>query len=382
MRLLFALLFLNFSCLHLSGQHLELRKDMMESILFIHNVDNSYLQETSSIGVGTDYYCNIGSETCEELKTILHDLIDDHTVVTYSSLWTHYQVTDDHLNDSGTETIVWDMYSDNPTGSENEFTFVTEQCGNYQSEGDCYNREHSFPKSWWGGSSSVPQYTDIFVVVPSDGWVNGLRSNFPYGEILPGTTPQTTNNGTALGTSAVSIPGYTGSVFEPIDAYKGDLARGYFYLATRYQDVISSWQNNSNEANAVLDGSTYLVFEQWMIDMLISWHNLDPVDSKELDRNDAIYAIQGNRNPFIDHPEYVNLIWGNCNGPVCTPIITMNNTIPSGLYHADQSVFSDGNVVSPTIVDFKAGLEIVLNSGFEVNLGAEFTAIIEDCTAP
>ncbi len=284
---------------------------------------------TTSSG-GTNYYDGIESEICADLKTALHNLINGHTEVSYASLWTHYQTTDDRLNDSGTATIVWDMYSDNPGGSENEFTFITDQCGTYQGEGDCYNREHTFPRSWWGGSTSVPQYTDIFTVIPADGSVNGTRSNNPYGEVQSGTETTITNNGSALGSSSISIPGYNGSVFEPIDAYKGDLARGYFYMATRYEDVIASWETNSSEVDAVLDGTSYPVFEPWLIDMLISWHNADPVDQKELDRNEAIYGIQGNRNPFIDHPEYVALIWSNCGTGGDTQAPTTPSSLAAG----------------------------------------------------
>ena len=262
----------------------------------------------------SNYYASIGSETCENLKTALFNLIDGHTSVSYGSLWTHYQTTDDHLNDAGNEVIVWDMYSDNPSGAENEFTFVSEQCGTYQSEGDCYNREHTFPKSWWGGTTSPPQYTDIFTVVPADGWINGIRSNNPYGEVQSGTETQITANGCRLGSSSTNIPGYSGSVFEPRDDYKGDLARGYFYMATRYQNVIATWENSTTESSVVLDGTSYTVFEPWMVNLLTVWHNNDPVDQKEIDRNEAIYAIQGNRNPYIDHPEYVAAIWSGCDG--------------------------------------------------------------------
>ncbi len=277
-------------------------------------------------GGNSNYYAGIGNETCATLKTNLHNLIDNHTSVSYGSLWTHYQTTDDHINDNGNEVIVWDMYSDNPIGSENEFTFVAEQCGTYQGEGDCYNREHSFPKSWWGGSTSPPQYTDIFTVVPVDGWINGIRSNNPYGEVQSGTETHIMNNGTSLGSSSITIPGYSGSVFEPIDSYKGDLARGYFYMATRYEDVIAGWETNTTEADAVLDGTSDVVFEPWFLNMIINWHNNDPVDQKEIDRNESIYAIQGNRNPFIDHPEYVDLVWNNCSGGD-----TQAPTIPTNL---------------------------------------------------
>jgi len=301
--------------------------------------------------ITTDYYDGIGSETCEELKTALHDLIDDHTAVTYSSLWTYFQTTDNHLNDSGTEVIVWDMYSDNPAGSENEFTFVTEQCGNYQEEGDCYNREHTFPKSWWGGSTSQPQYTDLYVVVPSDGWVNGLRGNKPYGEVIDGTETHTTNNGSKVGTSMVSVPGYSGTVFEPRDEYKGDFARGYFYMATRYEDVIAGWENNNSESSAVLDGSSYLVFEPWVIELLSDWHEVDPVDQKEIDRNEAIFGIQGNRNPFIDHPGYVDAIWGDCIVDSCILVYTTADDGPGSLRSAIACAAEDD------VITFSADVE-------------------------
>ena len=123
------------------------------------------------------YYNNATGLYGEPLQAALHDIIDDHTVVSYTSLWTHYQTTDVKPNGK-----VWDMYSDIPDGTPPyEFTFITNQCGNYGGEGDCYNREHSWPKSWF--NDVAPMNTDIFHVVPSDGYVNGQRGNYPYGEV-------------------------------------------------------------------------------------------------------------------------------------------------------------------------------------------------------
>lgn len=320
------------------------------------------------------YYSSIGSETCADLKTALFNLIDNHTVVSYGSLWTHYQTTDDHLNDAATEIIVWDMYSDNPVGAENEFTFVAEQCGNFQQEGDCYNREHTFPKSWWGGSTSDPQYTDIFTVVPTDGWVNGLRNNNPYGEVQSGTETHTTNNGSVIGSSSVNIPGYSGSVFEPIDDYKGDLARGYFYMATRYEDEIAGWEVSTTESDAVLDGTSDKVFEPWMLDLLMSWHDNDPVDQKEIDRNEAIFGIQGNRNPFIDHPEYVKEIWNGCSIDSCIYVYTTADSGPGSLRAAiecasanDVITFSP-NLYNSSIILSTDSLEIDKNIRIETEV--------------
>ncbi len=256
------------------------------------------------------YYSVVGNQVCADLKTVLYNLIKDHTTVSYAALWTVYQSTDDRQNDGNNQTILWDMYTDNPIGPETEYTFVSDQCGTYQSEGDCYNREHSFPKSWWGGATNVPMYTDIFTVIPADGWINGVRNNNPYGEVQGGTETQITNNGSRLGSSSIAIPGYSASVFEPIDEYKGDFARGYFYMATRYENLIGGWEGFTTESDAVLNGTSYPAYEPWMVAMLLDWHNNDPVSQKEIDRNETIFGIQANRNPFIDHPEYAGLIWG------------------------------------------------------------------------
>ncbi|OFY71803.1 MAG: hypothetical protein A2265_01200, partial [Bacteroidetes bacterium RIFOXYA12_FULL_33_9] len=168
-------------------------------------------------------------------------------------------------------------------------------CGNYNSENDCYNREHSWPQSWFDESS--PMVSDLFHVYPTDGYVNGKRANYPYGEV---NSPNWTSmNGSKLGTC--SYPGYTGIVFEPIDAYKGDFARTYFYMSTRYYGEDAGWTGSPMVNGAEL--------EPWAMKMMLEWSDADPVSQKEIDRNNAVYGIQNNRNPFIDHPEYAMEIW-------------------------------------------------------------------------
>ena len=240
------------------------------------------------------YYDAASGLTGTSLQQALHDIIDDHTVVSYSSLWTHYQTTDVKPNGK-----VWDMYSHIPDGDQPyEFTFVSNQCGNYGAEGDCYNREHSWPKSWF--NDVAPMNTDIFHVVPSDGYVNGQRGNYPYGEVDSPTW--TSQNGSKKGPN--TYPGYSGTVFEPIDAYKGDFARAYFYMSTRYLNEDSGWPGSPMADGAQL--------EPWAQDMMMEWHTEDPVSQKEIDRNNDIYnSVQFNRNPFVDHPNYVDLIWGD-----------------------------------------------------------------------
>jgi len=242
------------------------------------------------------YYASASGKTGAELKTALFNIIKNHTSISYDQLWTAFQSTDKKPNGK-----VWDMYSDNPGGTPPyEFTFGTDQCGNYSDEGDCYNREHSFPKSWF--YEGTPMYSDLFHLYPTDGRVNERRGNFPYGEVSNPTW--TSLNGSKRGPS--SYTGYSGVVFEPIDEYKGDFARSYFYMVTRYEDKVALWSSD------MLNGTSYPAFSTWAKNLLLEWSAQDPVSQKEIDRNNVVYSqYQHNRNPFIDHPEYAQLIWGN-----------------------------------------------------------------------
>ena len=248
------------------------------------------------------YYAGTQDLTLNELKQALHEIIRDHNRQSYDNLWTLL-----YLTDKKADGKVWDIYSDRPLPSEPPyvFNFYDNQCAvSGQPEGTCYNREHSFPRSWWGGgtSASDTMYTDIFHIHPVDSWVNSHRSNYPYG-VVDG--PATTMNGGKRGANAFSYGGevFEGTVFEPIDEYKGDLARNYFYMLTRYKSRISDWSGNT----PMLSDDD---LAPWAATMLLQWHEQDPVSQKEVDRNNAIYNIQGNRNPFIDQPEFANLIWG------------------------------------------------------------------------
>ena len=268
-------------------------------------IDNFSVSSDSSTDT-SEYYASAADLTGLELKTALYNIIKDHTTKTYSNLWDFMGTNslDVYYENDGT---ILDMYSENPSSSDTyNYTPVTDQCGNYSGEGSCYNREHSFPKSWF--NDEYPMYTDIHHLFATDGYVNGKRSNYPYGVV--GTSTFVSDNGSKVG-SASSDLGYSGTVFEPIDEFKGDFARAYFYMATRYEDIISTWEVNSDSADAVLDSSSDYVFEEWVITMLKSWNENDPVSQKELDRNEAAYEFQGNRNPFIDHPEYVSEIWAD-----------------------------------------------------------------------
>jgi len=253
----------------------------------------------------TGYYVTAQGLSGYALKTELYNIIKDHNAQGYSAIWNFY---DSSARDKYFENdnSILDMYSEKPNGSDSyNYTAVSDQCGNYSGEGGCYNREHSFPKSWFGGTIE-PMNSDVHHIYATDGYVNSKRSNFPFGEVASASF--TSTNGSKLGSAASSL-NYSGTVFEPIDEFKGDFARAYFYMATRYENVIGTWQTKTTSSNAVLNGSSNQVFESWVVAMLLNWHNSDPVSQMELDRNQAAFEFQGNRNPYIDHPEFVEMIW-------------------------------------------------------------------------
>ncbi|MFO7863954.1 MAG: endonuclease [Salinivirgaceae bacterium] len=250
-----------------------------------------------SAQIPSGYYDGTENLNGTELRQTLKNIIDGHSSQSYSALWDHFLETDRKPNNK-----VWDMYSDVPGGTPPyEFAFVSDQCGSYQGESDCYNREHSWPRSWF--NEDYPMYTDLMHIVPTDGYVNGQRGNYPFGEVE--RVNWVSQNGSKLGISGFSI--MSGSVFEPIDAYKGDFARIYFYMATRYFNEDEGWYEND-----LVEGANLTPVG---VALLMKWHQEDPVSQKEIDRNNAIYDIQGNRNPFVDHPEFAGYIWDEVDVP-------------------------------------------------------------------
>ena len=247
------------------------------------------------------YYQAANGKKGAALKTALCGIIYNKTERDYDDLWTDFRSTDKRPTDGK----VWDMYS----GITN-YTFGTDQAGNYSAEGDKYNREHSFPKSWFGISgSNIPKGpgTDLFHLYPTDGYVNGMRSNYPFGET---SSPTYSSVGGFSKLGPCSYPGYTGKVFEPNDLYKGDFARTYFYMVTCYENLIETWYEKNSESHPTLDGKKYPGLSSWQLSMLMKWAKNDEVSAKERARNIAVAGIQNNRNPFIDYPGLEEYIWG------------------------------------------------------------------------
>ncbi len=263
--------------------------------------------------IPANYYNNAtgtGYVLKSQLKTII---TNNHNVLTYTpGLWDLYSNNNakNGFRDKYYENdqTILDIYSEKPTAADPYvYTVISDQCGNYGKEGDCYNREHLVPQSYF--NDQTPMRTDAFHVWPSDGKVNNERGNLPFGKVA--TANYTSLNGTKRGSSAVN--GFSGTVVEPIDEFKGDIARAYFYFVTRYEDLMDDFFNGSTQTQtqvrAMFDGSIDKVFVTGFLDVLYQWHLQDPVSIRETNLNDYIYSVQGNRNPYIDNPTYVTAVW-------------------------------------------------------------------------
>ena len=148
------------------------------------------------------------------------------------------------------------------------------------------------------------QGADMYIVVPTDGKVNGMRSNYPFGEVA--TATYTSNSGAKLGSSSRSD--YSGTVFEPYASMKGDFARNYFYAVAKWPSVNMTSGNGSSTFSG--SESTNYGLTAYGKAFLTEWANADPVSDREITRNDNGQSVQGNRNPFVDHPEYASYLWG------------------------------------------------------------------------
>ena len=269
---------------------MQLRNIKRQIFIGVLVLTSSVIWAQGPNGTGT-YYQRTDGLKGAALKTAFHQVIMAPKVKSYKELWTVYRTTDRRPDGK-----LYDIYSN----TTNYVIGSKAQGANYSGEGDAYNREHTMPKSWFNSAS--PMVSDAFHVMPSDGYVNNRRSNFPYGE-TKGERYQSNNGYSKLG--KCTLPGYSGTVFEPNDEYKGDLARVYFYMATCYESQIANWNSD------VMSHNKYRPYVKWQMDMLMKWAKQDPVSEKEKARNEAVYKVQGNRNPFVDYPELEDYLWGD-----------------------------------------------------------------------
>ncbi len=289
-----------------------MKRIILTCLVFVFAISAIAKSVTPAASLPT-YYEDINGKSGKTLFDAVHVVAKvGYSSLGYDGLWSAYKYTD--LRDNGK---VWDMYSDC------SWTYKSDQCGSYSSECDCYNREHSIPKSWYGDTKSGPG-CDIFHLVPTDGKVNGMRSNYAFGEVssatytFDGAKLGSAKNITIIGGNTIagnegtSVSCSANKVFEPRDEYKGDFARGYFGTMIR-------WANGDHQSFTDGDGgkifsSSYTTgafgLTKYGVALLMKWHRQDPVSQKEIDRNNGIQQTQGNRNPFIDYPYLAEYIWG------------------------------------------------------------------------
>ena len=246
------------------------------------------------------YYNAIDGKQDSVLKSTLGQIIRPHTAIPYGSgaesTWGVF-----YYSDQDEEGYCMDMYCD----KWKKFTSVGAVVSG------C-NIEHSFAKSWWGGSKN-DAYKDCYHLNPSNTTANSSRSNYPLGVPTKDLKDQSVTGSLKVGRA--TYEGETFWVFEPKDEYKGDFARAYFYMATCYGDELT-WRLDNKDVGSkyAMRNDSYLEFRDWEIEVLLTWHRQDPVSEKETKRMDAVSDFQHNRNPYIDYPELAEYIWGNKKG--------------------------------------------------------------------
>ncbi len=290
------------------------------------------------------YYTSLKGKKGAELKTAVHNIIKDATVLDYGSgrgsTWEGFYSTD-----RTDDNMVIDRYSND----ERYF-------GSKGSSVGGMNIEHSFPKSWWGGSQNQA-YKDLYNLMPSEQKINSSKSNYPMGKV---TDVRTDNGCTKIGTG---INGY--QLWEPADKWKGDFARGYMYMATAYQNF--TW--SGTQALQILQQGDYPTLKPWAYTLYIEWARVDKVDEMEVRRNDAVCKIQGNRNPYVDFPNLMEYVWGDSTDIAFDPDKTEKSSDyvgGGGTYPGDEEDiykedFTGNNEGNCTVVNTD-----VPNSGFIV----------------
>lgn len=299
------------------------------------------------------YYNGTEGKYGEDLKKTLHRIIRGHIRRSYDAVWNAIEQTDEDPQNSNNVILLYTGRSQEKAYRDRGSTWDYSQYDNGNGiYNDSWNREHVWAKSHGFPNESDTAYTDFHHLRPTDRTVNSSRGekDFDWGDSWHSEATECKD---------------TPDSFEPRDAVKGDVARMIFYMTVRYESNNTYNLEMVDYINTAV-GSTYLGKKS----TLLQWHEADPVDDFEQNRNDVIYSLQGNRNPFIDHPEFVGAIWG------ATPNAPVNLEITDATDHtitlswSDQSndekgfrVYVDGifnhsvgqNITSTTVTSLMSG---------------------------
>ncbi len=295
----------------------------------------------------TGYYNGTDGKDGDQLKTALHDIIKDHVPYTYFSTKYIFGVSDVDPNNSSNVIQVYTGFSH----SNND----------YGTSGLELNREHVWAKSHGNFNEVMPMYSDVHNLKPAAASVNQSRSNKDFAN---GGEP-----------NSIAVECYaTDSSWEARDAVKGDIARIIFYMATRYEGG-----NGEIDLTVVDHVNTYPLPEHGKLSTLIEWNEQDPPDEFERNRNNKIFAFQHNRNPFIDNPEWVNLIWGDQTASaVIITDVTQNIDVvfPDHAIQIDATITSTLGTISSAQLLWGTSYELLTNQIDMVATDDVFTATI------
>lgn len=272
------------------------------------------------------YASSLKGKKKAELKAAIYNLCQPTKVLSYGSgsgaTWSGFVKTDR----VGTTLECRNRYS------EKKFYFLS---ATSTTSIDGMNIEHSFPKSWWGGDKNNA-YKDLFNLYPSDGDANSAKSNYPMGKV---TNPTLLDDYEKVGTGDAG--GTTIRLCEPNDTWKGDFCRSYFYMATIYQNLTWTGAGSSTTGGGLqsLENNTWPTLKEWAYTLYLEWTRNDRFHDYEVDRNNAVYAIQGNRNLFVDFPELAEYVWGDSIDVAFNP----NTSLTSASDDPRFTVYQAGN---------------------------------------
>lgn len=294
-------------------------------------VGNPTISFTVTDGSSSTYYSQVNASSSPQLRCSLHNTIKGHTVFPYSgsgtSTWTILEIAQEDPNNPNKIIDVYRNRSYN-RGSERAGT----------GSGITYNREHTWPNSIGFSTNTLAAYTDTHMLWLSDTDQNSSRGNKPYGNCSSSCTelPSEANNGVGGGTGLypgnsnwVRTPDGNAGTFETWNHRKGEMARAMFYMAIRYEGIAAEDAHDGNIPDLELTDTRSLIgvtsntaakAYMGLLTDLLAWHQADPPDAEEIARNDLIQTFQGNRNPFVDHPEWATrALFESVNPAVCEP---------------------------------------------------------------
>lgn len=267
--------------------------------------------------VDATYYSSLDGKKDSELREAITALVyTKHTTdAGYNWSFTNIDIVNGVLLDMYS-TCGWNVGPKSSGG---------DQCGNVGNICDCYNREHTVPQSLF--NEQYPQKSDRHHLFLTDGKVNGERSSYPFGEAQNNTMSSLPNGDKALGKLGTAKSGYSGTVYEPDDQYKGDIARGILYMAVRYATTNECRKYNSSTKNSYpvttwgnamfsKNLSVNYGLSDAAVTFFVKWHRNDKISNKEIARNTGVENLQGNRNPFVDYPILVEYLWGSKKGEI------------------------------------------------------------------